>query len=270
MINHAFLESITQLHGKRAIITGALGHIGRVFALTFAELGVNLILIDRHSQESNLNFFRTLKKMGIEVEYIFTDLELSESRSNAINLIKKKYKKIDVLVNNAAFVGDSNLEGWAVPLPDQSLTTWGRAFEVNATAIFHLTKELSFLLNNSESPAVINISSIYGQLAPNWSLYKNLKMGNPAAYGASKGAVNQLTKWFATALAPKIRVNSISPGGIYRSQPDDFVKRYKAETPLGRMASEEDLRGALIYLASNMSEYVTGQDILVDGGWSIK
>jgi NAD(P)-dependent dehydrogenase (short-subunit alcohol dehydrogenase family) len=93
-------------------------------------------------------------------------------------------------------------------------------------------------------------------------------MGNPAAYAASKGGLIQLTRWLATTIAPDVRVNVISPGGVYRNQPKKFVKRYVAKTPLGRMAIEEDFKGVIAYLASDLSAYVTGQNIIVDGGWT--
>ena len=93
-------------------------------------------------------------------------------------------------------------------------------------------------------------------------------MSNPAAYGASKGGVIQFTRWLSTTIAPNIRVNAISPGGVYRKQPEVFVQRYEAKTPLDRMASEDDFRGVVAYLASDMSKYMTGQNLFVDGGWS--
>jgi len=102
---------------------------------------------------------------------------------------------------------------------------------------------------------------------PDWNLYEGTSMGNPAAYGTAKGGLIQLTRWLATTVAPQIRVNTISPGGIYRNQPKQFVERYKSKTPLRRMATEDDFRGVVAYLASDMSKYVTGQNINVDGGW---
>ena len=94
-------------------------------------------------------------------------------------------------------------------------------------------------------------------------------MGNPAAYAAGKGGLLQLTRWLATVLAPDIRVNAISPGGVWRNQPEAFLKRYIERTPLKRMAAEEDIKGAVVYLASDMSSYVTGQNLMVDGGFTV-
>jgi NAD(P)-dependent dehydrogenase (short-subunit alcohol dehydrogenase family) len=93
-------------------------------------------------------------------------------------------------------------------------------------------------------------------------------MANPAAYGASKGGLVQLARYFATALAPEVRVNALTPGGVWRGQPDVFHQRYRARTPLGRMAAEEDLKGAALFLGSDLSAYVTGHNLVVDGGWT--
>jgi len=123
-------------------------------------------------------------------------------------------------------------------------------------------------LQLGEGGNIINIASIYGELGPDWNLYKDTNMGNPAAYSASKGGLVQLTRWLATTLAPNIRVNSISPGGVFRNQPKVFVERYSVKTPLERMATEEDFIGVVAFLASDMSQYLTGQNIIVDGGWS--
>ena len=116
---------------------------------------------------------------------------------------------------------------------------------------------------------IINISSIYGVYAPDWNLYSGTLMSNPAGYSVSKGGLLQLTRWLATTIAPNVRVNAISPGGIFRNQPESFIKSYEGKTPLGRMATEDDFRGAVAYLASDLSKYVTGHNLLVDGGWGV-
>jgi NAD(P)-dependent dehydrogenase (short-subunit alcohol dehydrogenase family) len=123
-------------------------------------------------------------------------------------------------------------------------------------------------LRESGHGSVINVSSIYGVVGPNYGLYEGTALGNPGAYAASKGGVIQLTRWLATTLAPNVRVNCISPGGIERGQNEQFQDRYTALTPLKRMGREEDLKGAVAFLASDLSQYVTGQNLMVDGGWT--
>jgi NAD(P)-dependent dehydrogenase (short-subunit alcohol dehydrogenase family) len=105
-------------------------------------------------------------------------------------------------------------------------------------------------------------------VGPDLSLYGDTNLGNPAAYAASKGGLLQLTRWLATVIAPAVRVNCLTVGGVWRNQPEDFHQRYLAKTPLRRMATEEDLKGAVAYLASDLSLYVTGQNLIVDGGWT--
>jgi NAD(P)-dependent dehydrogenase (short-subunit alcohol dehydrogenase family) len=176
---------------------------------------------------------------------------------------------LDILINNAALVGDSSLEGWVEDFDKQSVQTWNRALEVNLTAPFHLSQAFTSLLKKSGNGSIINIASTYGINAPDYSLYKGTNMGNPAAYSASKGGLVQLTRWLSTTIAPDVRVNSISPGGVWRNQPKKFVERYESRTPLARMATEEDFKGVVAYLASDLSAYVTGQNIVVDGGWTV-
>ncbi len=173
------------------------------------------------------------------------------------------------MINNAAFVGESNLEGWTEDFDKQSVETWKRAVEVNLTAPFHLCQAFTPLLKKSKVGSIINIASIYGANAPDYSLYEGTDMGNPAGYSASKGGLIQLTRWLSTTIAPDVRVNSISPGGVWRNQSRRFVDRYEFKTPLGRMATEEDFKGIVAYLSSDLSSYVTGQNIVVDGGWSV-
>ena len=132
-----------------------------------------------------------------------------------------------------------------------------------------MARGLAPLLKKSRGGSIINIASIYGSYGPDYQLYEGTSMGNPAAYAASKGGLLQLTRWLATTLAPNVRVNAISPGGVFRNQPENFVKRYVARTPLRRMATEEDFCGAISYLSSDLSRYVTGQNLAVDGGWGV-
>ncbi len=262
------LSQMMDLKGRTALVTGAGGHIGRTIAITLAEMGAELILVDLPG--TKLQFLsEELDAGGVSVKILFCDLEHGSERERMVAVVKKYHKTLDILINNAAFVGASDLEGWGKPFLEQSVDTWKRALEVNLTAAFHLCKSFTPELSLGRGSNIINIGSIYGELGPDWSLYKGTEMANPAAYAASKGGLLQLTRWLATTLAPSIRVNTISPGGLIRGQPKAFVERYISRTPLRRMATEDDFRGAIAYLASDLSSYVTGHNLNIDGGWGI-
>jgi NAD(P)-dependent dehydrogenase (short-subunit alcohol dehydrogenase family) len=263
------INKLIKLSGRRALITGASGGLGRAISETLAELGADLILTDREG--TNLEEIRNslMEKWSIQVEWRACNLECQTARSELITEYSSCKRGLNILVNNAALAGTAELTGWAVPFEEQTVETWRRALEVNLTAVFDLSKGFSSTLKNEPGGAIINIASIYGLYGPDWSLYADTNMSNPAAYGASKGGLIQFTHWLSTTLAPLVRVNAISPGGIYRGQPDVFVERYSSRTPLKRMATEDDFRGAIAYLASDLSRYVTGQNLVVDGGWGV-
>jgi len=264
------INQLMNLDSRKVIITGAAGNLGKVIASTVAELGGELILVDRPGSDYSEILSSLDKSKNISIEIIDCNLENYNERQKLIREVKNNSSSnLNVLINNAAFVGESNLKGWTSKFEDQSIDTWNRAIEVNLTAAFDLSKGFAKTLGINGKGSIINIASIYGLTAPVWPLYEGTDMGNPAAYAVSKGGLLQLTRWLATTVAPDVRVNSISPGGIWRNQPSDFVKKYESRTPLGRMASEEDLKGAIAYLSSDLSSYVTGQNIVVDGGWTV-
>lgn len=263
----ATISQLMDLHGRRGLITGALGGLGRVMSHTLAELGADLVLVDRPGADFSA-LLADLGRWQVKVMALPCDIEQETERHVLMDSIKADGQGLSILVNNAAFVGTSGLTGWAVPFEQQSVETWRRALEVNLTAIFDFCQGLAPVLKQSPGANIVNIASMYGMLGPDWRLYEDTNMSNPAAYAASKGGVIQLTRWLSTTLAPAVRVNAISPGGVWRNQPQSFVQRYESRTPLGRMANEEDFAGALAFLASDQARYVTGQNLAVDGGWS--
>lgn len=258
---------LMSLSGKRAVVTGAAGELGRVISETLAELGADLFVTDIH--ETLLTEVATSLKsrFGVSVDAFSCDLENEKDRELLGEHIAAT-GTADILINNAAFVGSAGLPGWSEIFEEQTVDTWRRAIEVNLTSCFHLSKMLKRVLERGDGGVIINIASIYGELGPDWSLYAGTEMANPAAYAASKGGLIQLTRWLSTTMAPKVRVNAISPGGVGRSQPRSFVEKYEARTPLGRMAKEQDFKGAIGFLASDLSEYVTGQILNVNGGFN--
>jgi len=263
----ATLRELSNLKGRQALITGAAGGLGQIFAETLAELGADLILVDLHGTNLEDLADRLIKGWGISVKNIYCDLENQNQRSVLIKQVTNSKGDLNILVNNAALVGASDLEGWSVPFEDQSIDTWRRATEINLTAVFDLCQGLLPLMKNAMGANIVNIASIYGSYGPDWSLYKDTEMGNPAAYAATKGGLIQFTRWLATTISPAVRVNAISPGGVLRNQPKSFQNRYESRVPLARMASEQDFKGALAYLSSDLSAYVTGHILEVNGGW---
>lgn len=265
------MKTVTQLmdlKGRVALITGGAGHIGSAMAEAIAELGGNIVILDIDAQQAEAVASRLVKEYAVETMAIQVDLGNDERVRAMPAEVIKKFGRLDILVNNAALVGTSNLKGWGVPFKEQSVETWRKAMDINLTAVFVLTQACAEALEASGHGSIINIGSIYGLVGPQMALYDGTNLGNPGAYAASKGGLLQLTRWLASVMAPKVRVNSITFGGIFREHKDPFLSRYVARTLLGRMGVEEDAKGAVAYLASDLSAYVTGQNIVVDGGWT--
>jgi NAD(P)-dependent dehydrogenase (short-subunit alcohol dehydrogenase family) len=250
---------------KNIVITGGAGHLGSKLAFAFADLGANVFIIDKDLSTKG----KIINKFKIKKIKVF-DADLSDPKDikNVYTKIKNKNIKINCLINNAAFVNLKSKKSYFGKLSQQSYEVFNDAIKINLIAPFLMSKYFSNIMPKSFKPSIINVSSIYSSLAPDFNFYKGTKMGNSAAYSSSKSGLNQLTRWLASYLGPKIRVNSISPGGIYRSQNSKFLKKYKSKVLLKRMAKEEDIIGPILFLASEMSNYITGINLVVDGGYS--
>ena len=263
------VSELMTLKGRVALITGGAGHIGSVIGETLAELGANVVLLDIFKEPCFSVSEVISKEYDVDTLPLIVNLADEKEVKKISQKIIKNFKRLDILVNCAALGGASKLKGWTTSFEKQNTSTWRKALEINLTAPFLLTQLCAPALKKSGYGSVINISSTYGVIGPDMRLYKGTNMGNPAAYASSKGGLIQLTRWLATVLAPEIRVNAVTIGGVWRNQPEIFRKRYIERTPLRRMATEEDIKGIIAYLASDLSTYVTGQNIVVDGGWTI-
>lgn len=265
------MKTVTELlrmDGRVAIVTGGAGHLGGAFCEALGELGASVVVVDRDTEPCARRCEEITSTTGARTHAIAVDLAHADAPLRITEETLRVFGRLDVLVNNAAFTGASGLGGYAVPFQEQSIEAWNAAMNVNLTAAFGLVQAAEKPLRASGRGSVVNVASIYGVVGPNMSLYEGTPMGNPAAYAASKGGLIQLTRYLSTVLAPDVRVNCLSPGGILRGQPETFVERYRARTPLARMGNEEDFKAAVAYLASDAAAYMTGQNLVIDGGWT--
>jgi NAD(P)-dependent dehydrogenase (short-subunit alcohol dehydrogenase family) len=262
------IKDLMDLSGRKALVTGAAGHLGGVAADALAELGatVSVLDIDLKGCQTKIDSLAHYGSTpGIPVP---CDLLDEQSTRNAIHHAADSMGGLDILVHCAAYVGTTEVAGWTVPFSEQTVSAWDAALRVNLTAAFVMAQEAQEIIEASGNGSMIFFGSTYGLVAPDFRIYEGTDMVSPAGYSSSKGGVIQLTRYLASSMAPKVRVNSITPGGVWRDQPESFHKNYVSRTPLGRMATEQDLKGAVAYLASDMSEYVTGHNLVVDGGWT--
>jgi NAD(P)-dependent dehydrogenase (short-subunit alcohol dehydrogenase family) len=261
------VQGLQDLRGRTALVTGGAGHLGRAAADALAELGAGIVVLDLDPAACRAEAERIRAAHGVDADGLAVDLADEAGLRAALRDLVGRSDGPHVVVNAAAMVGTTAAGGWAVPFAEQRTDAWRQALEVNLTACFVVVQELAPALTANRG-SVVNVSSIYGMVGPDLRLYEGTGLGNPAAYAASKGGLVQLTRWMATVLAPGVRVNALTCGGIERGQAAPFQERYRARTPLGRMAVEEDFKGAIAYLASDLSAYVTGQNLVVDGGWT--
>lgn len=240
-------SKLFSLENKVIIITGGEGFLGKYYVKALEDYGAKVINFDIKSDPK-------------------VDITDKKSVDAAVKKVINNYGKIDVLINNAALKTDSFYDDFEkFPLED-----WEKVMKVNLTAMFIMAQAVVPFMKKQKSGSIISVSSIYGVVGPDFNIYGKTGRTTPAVYSASKAGVLGFTRYLATYLGKNnIRVNSITPGGVFNNQEDEFVKNYSKKTPLGRMAEPNDLIGAMIFLASDDSSYMTGQNLIIDGGWTV-
>jgi NAD(P)-dependent dehydrogenase (short-subunit alcohol dehydrogenase family) len=256
-----------RLDGKTVALTGAAGILGRRFAAGYLEAGANLVAIDI-AQGALDEAFR-----GERVLALACDITDPAEVDRAISAAVERFGAVDVLHNNAASKS-SDLHAFFAPFEDYSLETWREVMSVNIDGMFLMAQRVGREMIAQGRGAVIQTASIYGLVGPDDRIYEGSDylggpINTPAVYAASKAAVVGLTRYLATHWAKHgIRVNCLVPGGVESGQNEEFSRRYSARAPMGRMAKDEEMVPAALYLASDASSYVTGQVLAVDGGWT--
>ncbi len=250
------------LSGKTAVVTGGAGLYGRQIAEALAEAGARTFMASRNRDklEAQAEDFR---KAGLDV----TAMELDQGSEQSVNRLLQQVigeaGGVDVLVNNAVL---RPMADWSSPAAD-----FAGSMQVNATGIFMMTRAFGEHMADRGGGSMINVGSIQGMVGPDYTLYEGLGWGTPPDYFFHKAGMVNFSRFAASKLGPRgVRVNTISPGGFFNNQDPRFVERYNARTLLGRMAGEADLKGVVVFLASDASGYITGANIPVDAGYTSK
>lgn len=252
---------LLSLKGKVALVTGGAGRYGSQISRALAEAGATVIVASRDAARCEA-FAASLRREGFESHAMALDITSGASVDGTAARIRSTWGKLDVLFNNAAFVS-------AGALADYSVEDWELAMAANSTALYRCSKVFGEMMKRERAGSIVNVGSIYGVVSPDFRIYDGCESyTNPPGYGFAKAGMIQLTRYLAVELGRHgVRVNSVSPGGLYSPQlSPQFVERYCARTPLGRMASGSDIKGVVLLLASDAGGYITGQNFIVDGG----
>jgi NAD(P)-dependent dehydrogenase (short-subunit alcohol dehydrogenase family) len=260
------------LKNKTAIVTGALGLIGKKHCHALAQAGANVVVADL--DEKGAETFA--KSLGDQHSGITVDVTSLSSLQAARDKILNRYGTIDVLVNNAAINDMFENPGLAKELSafeNYPLDAFKKSLDVNITGVFLASQVFGTVMAARGSGSIINIASTYGMVGPDQTIYRDENgeqtFYKSPVYPVTKGAVINFTRFLAAYWGNKgVRVNTLSPGGVENNQNEYFIQNYSAKTLLGRMARADDYQGALIFLASNASAYMTGANLVVDGGWT--
>jgi 2-deoxy-D-gluconate 3-dehydrogenase len=265
------------LKDRVAIVTGGVGLLGKEFCRTLAEAGAAVAIVDLNA-EATAKVADELVKAGYKAMGVATDITKPESVNAMVKAVVENFGRLDILVNSAAldpkFDPDAAAKGIAPgAFEDYPLDQWNAAMNVNLTGMFLVTQACVKQMNaQGKKGSIVNVCSTYGLGGPDQRIY--IKEGKrvafkPVYYTVTKAGVMGFTKYLAAYYAEtEIRVNALTPGGVFNNHEDYFVKNYSAKTILGRMAKKDEMNGALLFLASDASSYMTGNNVVVDGGWT--
>jgi len=269
------------LADRVAIVTGGTGLLGKEFCRTLAEAGARVVIADLNADAVS-QLATSMIQSGYHVMGIATDITQPESVSNLLDETLSGFGRLDILVNSAALDPkfdppslDKMAKQGAVSgaFEDYPLDTWKAALEVNLTGMFLCCQAaVKPMLAHGKKGSIINICSTYGLVGPDQRIYQRdgrQTSYKPVYYSVTKAGVLGLTRYLSAYYAgTEIRVNALTPGGVYNSHDETFLNAYSARTIMGRMANKDEMNGALLFLASDASSYMTGSNLVVDGGWT--
>ena len=265
-------KDLFDLKGRTAVVTGGCGILGQRFAEGLAEFGASVALLDLDETALQKTASEISARHGARVKGYACDITQPEAIRNVAKAIEAELGPVSILLNNAASK-TRDVDAFFAPVETFSLETWREIMAVNLDGMFNVAQVFGTLMAERGYGSIVQTASIYGLMAPDQRIYQGSQyngraINTPAVYSASKAGVIGLTRHLATYWGEHgVRVNTLTPGGVSSGQNSEFGRRYSARVPLGRMAEADDMVGAAVFLASDASRYVTGQNIVVDGGW---
>jgi len=268
------LNNLFSLEGEVGVVTGGLGKLGPIWVETLLDAGATVLALDRPGQQISEQFGEIKRRYeDNRLRLAYADVSDRLALKAVCKECLQTFGVPSILVNNAGIDRPPDKSAEGSLLEDIPLEENLKIFEVNAVGLFLVTQVFGSEMVKAGRGSVINIGSLYASVSPDLRFYDHIQNDppflKPPAYGASKAAVVNLTKYLATHWAPRgVRVNALSPGGVLGDQDEQFKRKFCNRVPLGRMAAASDLRGPLLFLASQASSYVTGIELLVDGGFT--
>jgi NAD(P)-dependent dehydrogenase (short-subunit alcohol dehydrogenase family) len=257
-------SQLFDLTGKTAVVAGGAGLIGKELVRGLSQHGASVFIAEL-DQDRAERVCTELSNQKLEAQSITLDVTRVESLESCIELVLRQSSAIDIWINSAY----PKTKDWGNRLESVSAESWRTNIDQHLNGYCLSCKYVAEKMKRQKRGSIINFGSTYGMVGPDFSIYEGTEMTVPAAYAAIKGGILNFTRYLAAYYGPHgVRVNSISPGGVFDHQPETFVKKYSQKIPLRRMASKEELVGAAVFLASDASSYVTGHNLVVDGGWT--
>jgi len=259
------------LSGKRALVTGALGILGQAFTAGLADCGASVIALDLDANACDARARALRARYGVESHGVACDIRDAAAVEACIAEVESRFGPVEILINNAATKA-KNLDAFLAPLEDYDVETWREVMAVNLDGAFLVARAVGRRMAERGRGSIVQIASIYGLLGPDQRIYEGSEylgrpINTPPVYTASKAGVIGLTKHLATYWGHRgVRVNTLTPGGVASGQNATFQSKYGARIPLGRMARAEEIVGAMLFLASDASGFVSGHNLVVDGG----
>jgi NAD(P)-dependent dehydrogenase (short-subunit alcohol dehydrogenase family) len=244
---------MNDLKNKVIIVTGGNGLLGREIVKRIVEESGICINVDINHQTT------------ADLTNYYCDITNTESIDKCIQEIVQFYGRIDGLVNNAY----PRTNDWGNKFEDITYSSWQKNVDMQLNAYFYFTQQVSKVMSTQRSGSIVNIASVYGVVGPDFTVYDGTSMTMPAAYSAIKGAIINFTRYLSAYLGPlNIRVNTVSPGGIFDKQNSIFVENYVKKVPMRRMGFPDDIAPSVVFLLSEDAKYITGQNLVIDGGWT--